>query len=195
MQRIVVLVVDVDVPNRTAYGQDKTNVVIQCSWRDAPGGILHIPNAGERWAVTRQGIGQWMLDSKLDSVDQHDFVQSEMQPGDTRVDADTMHMLVTDAFMNGRGIGTTVKDNYYSDTNWATVTLSTDPATPESIHPMLNGILITPDLYDLNGRTLTFHNLMALGSLVITYQVWTRALEDSATVTSRALITGVDLYP
>lgn len=194
LQKIGVTIDDVDLPNRIAHARDKTNVVIQVSFRDSPGGILHIPKQGERWVITRLGHGPWYLDTKLDSQDEHSHVKESMNPGDTRLSADSMHILNNSAYMNNRGLGTTVKDNFYSSSPWTAATLSSDPATQESIHPMLNGILITPDLYKVVGRSITFNHTMAIGSLVITYQVWQSAMDDAATVVGKAVISAAEVH-
>lgn len=195
-QKIVVRIDEIDVTNRVCHARDKTNVLIQVSFRDAPGGILQIPAQGERWTVTRIGQGPWYLDKKLDSHDDHEFVKDTMTAGDTRLGGvGTTHIETGKMKMNGRGFGSTVFDDHYSASAWTTVTLASDPVSTHSIQVFLNGLLIAPNGYQVNGRVITFNSAMSTGNLVIFYQVWAYAYDDATTVVGRAIISGVDLYP
>lgn len=195
-QKIVVRIDEIDVTNRVCHARDKTNVLIQVSFRDAPGGVLQIPAQDERWTVTRIGQGPWYLDKKLDSHDDHEFVKDTMVAGDTRLGGvGTTHIETGKVKMNGRGFGTTVFDDHYSASAWTTVTLASDPVSNGSIQVILNGVIVAPNLYRVSGRVITFNSTMATGNLLISYQVWAYAYDDSDTVVGKAVVSGVDLYP
>ena len=183
-QQIVVLIQQVDIPNRIAHVTDKTGAPIQVSWRQSPAGALHIPSAGEKWVASRIGGtlgGIWNLDSKLDSMDDHQWVKDNMQPGDTRLSAaGTLHMTTNQAMMNGRGIAPTLRDQFDSDTAFTVITLNSLVSTEESIHILLNGLTCSSSLwvFDANDNTITFIPDMASGQMVVYYQSWVLQMDD-----------------
>lgn len=191
---VILLIEDVDIATRQAHCLDKTNSPLVASFREAPGGIMHIPAYGERWTAKRQGW-VWHLESKLDSVTDHDFVVNSMSAGDTRVQADgTFHIQMERTEMNGRGIAPTVKDVFYSGTGFTDFLLASIPVGPLCIHPVLNGITLATDLWfvdydtDSTGRYSRFYNTMGAGTLVVTYQAWAFANDDAGIVIGRGVI-------
>ncbi len=101
-EMIVVEIDQVDLTTRVAHVFDKTRAPIQVSFRQAPGGIFHVPFKGEMWTAKRVGV-QWYLDAKLDALTDHRWAVEHMQPGDTRIDAEgALHILADKlAFFGG----------------------------------------------------------------------------------------------
>lgn len=88
---IIVTVDEVDISNRIVHCKDRTQSNIQCSFRDAPGGIFYIPNQGERWLARKIG-NIFYLANKLDTTDDQTFMKANMLPGDARISAGQLFM-------------------------------------------------------------------------------------------------------
>lgn len=196
-QEYVVLEIDeVDVSTRQAHCFDKTKAPLIASFRESPGGLLRIPANGERWTAKRQGW-IWHLEAKMDSLEDHAFAQDNMTPGDARLQSDgALFIQMTSATMNGRGIGPDIKDVFYDDVGFSSVYLTSEAVSLMSTHPKLNGVDLDPMLWDLgaDNRTITFHNIMGAGYLVVSYQSWAAAMDDNATVTGRGMISADEVY-
>jgi len=191
---IVLEIDDIDISTRMTHCFDKTKAPFIASFRESPGGLLRVPNKGERWTAKRQGW-VWHLEAKLDDLVQHEFVMDNMAPGDTRVQSDgTFHIQMERTEMNGRGIAPTVKDTFYNGTGFTTFTLASEPVGPLCVHPVLNGMTVSPELWftdynaDPTGRVINFYSTMGAGSLVVTYQAWIYANDDAAVVVGRGII-------
>lgn len=168
-QKIVVRIDEIDVVNRVCHARDKTNVLIQVSFRDAPGGVLQIPAQNERWTVTRIGHGPWYLDKKLDSHDDHTWVEENMHPGDTRLSTDNTLFIEAEAIqINGIPFGYMTYASFTTDGTTESYTL---PETPVQM-PMafINGLLINPSTFVINGSSLIFATAPPSGTLVVYYQ-------------------------
>lgn len=103
IQRVVIRIDEVDIPNRAVHGYDKTNVLIVATFRETANGILYVPAQKERWIAERQGQGQWRLVTRLDSADQQAYVESTLGPGDMRIAAENIYFTGT---VHGVGGGT-----------------------------------------------------------------------------------------
>jgi len=193
---IVLEILDVDIPTRQAHCFDKTKASLVASFIESPGGLLRIPSQGERWTAKRQGW-IWHLEAKLDKLEDHAFAQDSMAPGDLRLQSSgNMFVQGTRVEMNGRGIGPDIKDTFYNDTSFTSVILTSEAVSAMSTHPALNGIDLDPNLWYLeaDNRTISFHNTMGPGFLVVSYQSWATAMDDIATVTGRGVISGVEEF-
>lgn len=102
IQRVVLRIDEVDIPNRAVHGYDKTNVLVIATFRETPNGILYIPAQNERWVAERQGQGHWRLVTRLDSADQQAYVESTLAPGDMRIAAENVYFTGT---VHGAGGG------------------------------------------------------------------------------------------
>jgi len=181
-ETIIVQIDDIDMANRLVHAFDKTNVRITASYRNQPGGLMLIPSRGERWTAHRSGW-IWYLDKRIDSADEAAHAVANLSPGDARLSASgIIDTTMRGFYMNNRGIGPTVKDNFYQDTGFTSVVLSSAPVSFESLHPTLNGMAISNDLYtyDFDTRTVTFNSTMGAGALLVTYQTWVYANDDAA---------------
>lgn len=177
---IIVKIDQVDLDHRIAHAFDKTGAPIQVSWRQSAGGVTRIPNQGEKWTAQKVGF-TWYLEDKLDSLDEHSYVQSSMQPGDTRLSADgTIHIKADAAHINGRGIAPVVHDTFNETSSFTSIVLASEVSTPESIMIFVNGLLVSPVhwLIDNDNRTITFATAQAAGEVVVYYQTWAEALDD-----------------
>ena len=97
--------------DRSIVGVDKTGARIEASYRDV-GAAFRIPAGGEVWTAVRHGW-VWFLDQRLDSIDEHDAMSANMQPGDTRLHAKgTVHMLAQAISVNGNPTGATMLDTF-----------------------------------------------------------------------------------
>lgn len=191
---IVLEVDDVDVSTRMARCFDKTKAPLIASFRESPGGLLRIPANGERWTAKRLGW-VWHLEAKLDSLVDHAFAQDNMTPGDARLQSDgALFIQMTSATMNGRGIGPDIRDTFYNDTGFDSVYLTSEAVSLMSTHPSLNGITLDSNLWTLgeDNRTISFHNTMGAGYMVVMYQSWSYAMDDATTVAGRAVISALE---
>lgn len=192
LEFIRIKVSQVDMSLRTVHALDKTGSPIVVNWKAYAGGILHVPNVGETWTAKKLGH-QWHLDQLLDTLPQQNAVVAELQPGDTRISTPgQLQLILETATMNGRGIAPTVRDQYWRpNEQYTAVTLSSQPATVDSIMPFLNGLSVAPNLWGWDGELeLTFIHLMAAGELVVWYQSWVPANADDDIVIGRAVISG-----
>lgn len=170
-EMIVVEIDQVDLTTRVAHVFDKTRAPIQVSFRQAPGGIFHIPVRGEMWTAKRVGV-QWYLDQKLDTLADHRWAVEHMQAGDTRIDAlATLFLLTPTVSLNGRDFGATVNEVFESLVDpFLTVTLTHTPVSDGSIQVFENGALMLPSEYSRAGKVITFLVETSTGHMVVYYQ-------------------------
>lgn len=103
VQRIVLRIDEVDIPSRAVHGYDKSNVLVVATFRETPNGILAVPAQNERWIAQREGMGQWRLIGRLDSADQQTWAETNLGPGDMRIEADNIWFTGTVHGITGGG--------------------------------------------------------------------------------------------
>lgn len=188
--QIVIDIDDVDLANRTVTGHDKTNVLIQASFREAPGAALRIPVQGEKWTVQRIGY-QWRLGQRLDSPDEHATLTEQMTPGDSRLAADgTMHIASDAIVYNNQPVGATTWNVFDADGIATSFTLDIAPVHPQTVQAFMNGLLIDPRIYTVVDAVVTFLTAPATGTLVVYFQRSGYVYEDAAVVFGKAVISG-----
>lgn len=186
---IVVKIEQVDLANRIAHVRDKTNSPLLVSFREAPGGILHVPAQDQKWTAKRLGA-TWHLEAKLDSLSDARWAADNMQSGDTRITSDgTVHVLTEGMEINQRAFGATVRDFFYSaSAGFTSVTLSGTPVSADTVQVHLNGQFVPHTVWTLSGRTITFNTTMAAGNLTVHYQTMLTYMDDAGTVIGRTVI-------
>lgn len=85
----VVTVDEVDIVNRLFHAKDKTNSSFQVSFRESAGGFLQVPLLGEKWLIELIGK-QWHITGRLDSLEDHQWMVDNMNPGDARIQANKL---------------------------------------------------------------------------------------------------------
>lgn len=185
----VVLIDDVDLPNRIVHARDKTNVLFQISFRATEAGILRVPEPGEKWTAVRIGW-QWYLDKKLTNTPEQTWINENMGVGDSLIDANTLYATVSSFILSGLPLGASVYDALTTDGTTASYTLHRQPVAAETIQAFINGLLIDPRLYSLSGSTITFQDVPHAGTLIVYYQTLSNTLSDAATVKGQAVISG-----
>lgn len=188
--QIVIDIDDVDIPNRTVTGHDKTNVLIQASFREAPGAALRIPTQGEKWTVQRIGY-QWRLGQRLDSPDEHTTLTDSMAPGDSRISAGgTLHVVGEAINYNGQPVGATTWNVFDADGVATVFALDVEAVHPQTVQAFANGLLIDPRMFTVAGDTVTFLTAPPSGTLVFYFQRSGFVYEDAAVVSGKAVIVG-----
>lgn len=195
MQSIVVRIEDVDMTNRLVHAFDKSKARIQISFRDIPGGgLLRIPDQGERWVAERQGW-VWRLTGRLSSAAEQAEVAGLLEAGDSRLySPGILYIDADEVIVNGRPFGTHVHDLFHETSTFTSVTLSGDVANPLSVMPFLNGLFIDPSQWTLTNRTIAFAATMAAGTLVVYYETIAQAYDDPGLVKGVARISGAETY-
>lgn len=84
MDRIAILIDEVDIVNRRVVGIDKTNKKFPLNV-SFTGACFQVPAKGERWVIYRDGY-DWNLEDRLDD-DGDRIPLSSLEPGDTRIRA------------------------------------------------------------------------------------------------------------
>lgn len=92
VQKVAIRIDEVDIARRIVHGYDKTNVLVVATFRATPAGILHVPAQNERWIASRIGMGHWHLESRLDSADQQTWAETNLGPGDIKIEAPNIYL-------------------------------------------------------------------------------------------------------
>jgi len=195
-QQIVVRIENVDMVNRSVHCFEKTKGRIDVSFRDIPGGgLLRIPAQGERWTAERFGH-IWRLTGRLSSHDEQIALSKLLVPGDSQLSTPgILYIDVDEIVFNGRHIGTTVHDTYSQPLSpFTVVTLSATPVDQGTVMPYLNGLLCQQELWNLSGRTLTFRAPLGFGNLVVYYESSGFAHDDTAVVSGKSKVSGLESY-
>lgn len=165
---IVVLIDEVDIEKRMAWGIDKTNAKIPCSMTETIGGIWRIPNQGEFWTVERKGY-IWYIDKKIDSSEEHTSAIDTLAPGDVRISGtneDSNIFITGNIAHNGHPLETNLEaQTFNSDNPFTEVTLSQIPIGAVLVY--LNGLLVDPSLWTITNKVITFTDPMGAGQVTV----------------------------
>lgn len=191
LEYIVVKIAQVDITNRIAHCTDKTGAPIQVVFRLAAGGILHVPAPDEKWSAKKLGH-TWHLAEKQDTLPEHQWVVDNMQPGDTRISGETLHVLSEGFEFNGQPIGATTYSVFTADGSLTSFALAATPVDIHTIQAFIGGVLIDPRTIRLSGATVSFLTAPAAGTLVIYYQRSGFVFRDARVVRGHSVISGVE---
>lgn len=184
--QIVLAIVEVDIPSRTAHCTDRTGASYMATFR-TQGGLFVVPNIGDNWVAQRIGW-TWNLTTRLDSAADHEFLTTLM-PGDGRISLDgTLQMAVGAVTINAQPFGATTRDIFYPDGTVISWSLTSVPVHVHTVMAYENGLLVDPNRFVLSENVLTFVTDPPAGTLVVYYQQWQQVSEDAGTVTGVAVI-------
>lgn len=194
---VVVQIDDVDIASRRVTGTTNQEGLINIYFREYPGGMLLIPKQGDFWLVVRRGW-DWYLEKKLDNDEEHQDMITNMGQGDMRLKAaGSIRTQAESVHVNGRAWGATIRDTFHDDVGYTEVVLSHDPVSADTIHPILNGVLIPASQWSFfpDERAVRFVTTMGeLGYLTVDYQTWMTNNDDVGSVTSRAIISADESF-
>lgn len=182
--KLVVEIIAVEIDQRIAHVKDKMGGLTKATFRDNSGLAL-VPATGERWIAERSGW-QLHLVRRLDSAED----DTTREEGDAVLSIEGTFRLAVGGFeINSQPLGATVRDVFYPSGSVASWTLSAPPVHEHTVMVYYNGLLVDPNLFTLDGRTITFSVMPPTGTFVVYYQrVAGVTSDDAAVVTGKAEI-------
>jgi len=156
---LAITIEDVDMENRLVHATDRTDSIIQISYRDHPGGVAVVPAQGQRWIAVRLGH-TWFLDKQMDSEEEQD-VMAGYQPGDMRISTPGIIRIYGDelTFNDGPVGGAPTTEEFERPADgFDTQLLAGTPAQPEGMQVYLNGLQLPDESweFDEGTNTITF---------------------------------------
>jgi hypothetical protein len=148
--KIVAKIEEVDLQKRHVYVQERSLGRVMAAFRQTSA-AFNIPAQGEFWYITRHGF-EWLLDRKIDSLDQHNDLTG-MNPGDTRVTSGgTVHISAPNGLQsNSRPIGVTRNEVFTTSGSVSSVALSEAPVDIQTVQVFVDGVLAKPSEVSING--------------------------------------------